>query len=142
MRCSKCGRELRRGEVFCLNCAEPTESAIRDQPKAKPKEAPKKPAPAPKRRPPAPAPKEPPKEVVPPEKPSEVISCLVIGLFFFFGIPALLFGIYLVVVGVGAIQHPQPNANGPVDLILAVIPLGVFVTLAWFLFGIWRGSRQ
>lgn len=36
MKCSRCGRELKQGELFCANCAEPTASAVNPQIREKP----------------------------------------------------------------------------------------------------------
>jgi len=109
MNCSRCGRELKQDEQFCLNCGEPAVSAVEPQLR---------------------------------EKPSDVVSCLVIGLFVLFGIPALLFGGYLVAVGTGftSSSNQRPGSAG-ISLLLSVIPLGVFAALLIFLIKIRLSKR-
>jgi hypothetical protein len=108
MKCVRCGRELRHGELFCLNCAEPVVTSVEDRAL---------------------------------EKPSEVISCLVIGLFALFGIPALLLGGYLLASGSGAFSA-RPPANGQTAMLLSIIPLGVFAALAVLLVRVLVGKRK
>jgi hypothetical protein len=109
MNCSRCGRELKHGEVFCLNCGEPTLSAV--EPTIR-------------------------------EKPSDIVTCLVIGLFVMFGIPALLFGGYLLAIGTG---YLPAGANGHgyslAALFIALIPLSVFLALLLFLIKVGLGHR-
>jgi len=98
MHCSECGRLLKSGELFCLNCGQPTQYSM------------------PGKR----------------ERPSDVVGCLVIGMFFFFGIPALLFGSYLMAVGTGYISPAKRGAwNGLAPILISLVPLGVFVALTF-----------
>jgi len=77
------------------------------------------------------------------EKPSDIITCLVIGLFVMFGIPALLFGGYLLALGTGAISPSKPLAgNGLPAMLVSLIPLGVFVALLVLLVKVGLGNRK
>jgi hypothetical protein len=68
------------------------------------------------------------------EKPSDIVTCLVIGLFVLFGIPAVLFGIYLVCVGVGAVTSPNVRPGSQwISLAISAIPLAVFAALLFIL---------
>ena len=97
MTCTRCGRQLKPGELICLNCGEPAISAV--NPKLR-------------------------------EKPSDVITCLVIGLFVIFGVPALLFGAYLLAIGTGYLATSRKLAgNGVPTVIVSIIPLTVFLIL-------------
>jgi len=116
MNCKRCGRQLRRGELFCLNCGESTVTIV--PPKTTPVEPGTK------------------------EKPSEIVTCLVIGLFVLFGIPALLFGGYMLAVGTGAVTDKRGPGNGLVAIFVAAIPLGVFSTLLYYLILVAKGSRS
>lgn len=110
MTCTRCGRQLNQGEMFCLNCGEPTMAMV--NPKLR-------------------------------EKPSDIISCLVIGLFVIFGIPALLFGGYLLALGSGRIASSKPLAgNGVPTMIVSAVPLTVFLILAAILIRVWIGNRK
>jgi len=110
MKCSRCGRELLKDEIFCLNCGEPTVSAV--EPKIR-------------------------------EKPSDIVTCLVIGLFVLFGIPALLLGGYLLAVGTGNATSSNLRASsGWVSLLVSVIPLGVFAALLFLLVKVGLAKRN
>ena len=77
------------------------------------------------------------------EKPSDIISCLVIGLFVIFGIPALLFGSYLFALGSGKIASSKPLVgNGVPTMIVSAIPLTVFLILGGILIRVWIGNRK
>jgi len=101
---------LLKGELFCLNCGEPTVSAIEPQIR---------------------------------EKPSDIVTCLVIGLFVLFGIPALLFGGFLIAVGTGyaSSNNMRPGA-GWISLVISVIPLGVFLALLFVLLKVGFAKRD
>jgi len=110
MNCSSCGRQLKDGERFCLNCGEPTLSAV-----------------VPKIR----------------EKPSDIVTCLVIGLFVLFGIPALLFGGYLLALGTGFFSDEKRGpSNGAIAIGVSCVPLGVFLVLTYFLLKVGLGHRR
>lgn len=75
-------------------------------------------------------------------KPSDVVTCLVIGLFFIFGVPALLFGSYLLLVGGGFLGTPSRlKDNGMITIGVSVIPLGVFIALFVILVKVWASNR-
>ncbi len=77
------------------------------------------------------------------EKPSDIISCLVIGLFVIFGIPALLFGGYLLLLGMGVVgSNSKLKDGGTITVLVSIIPLGVFVTLLAFVVRVWFGNRS
>jgi len=77
------------------------------------------------------------------EKPSDVVTCLVIGLFVLFGIPALLFGGYLLAVGTGFVGADKKGAgNGMAAILVSLVPLGVFAALLYLLIKVRVGVRR
>ncbi len=76
------------------------------------------------------------------EKPSDIVTCLVVGLFFIFGVPALLFGGYLLAHGMGYLSsNGKPPANGTIAVAVACVPLGVFLALTIVLIRVGLGHR-
>jgi hypothetical protein len=76
------------------------------------------------------------------ERPSDIITCLIIGLFVIFGIPAVLFGGFLVAVGLGYFSSgSKRSGNDTIALVVAVIPLGVFIALLFLLVKVGMGRR-
>ena len=77
------------------------------------------------------------------ETPSDIISCRVIGLFVIFGVPALLFGTYLLLLGLGVVGTTNKLMDGGVITVcVSIIPLGVFVVLFGILIRVWIGNRS
>ena len=155
MKCVRCGRQLKRGELFCLNCGEPVVSSVEAIPKKSKPSTPRAPKPVRRVIPRVERPSTP-KEVKPEqpkpaaqeveqrakEQPSDIVTCLVVGLFVIFGIPALLFGGYLIAVGTGYASSDKGAWNGLAPILISTIPLGVFLVLAYYLIRVGLGNQR